>query len=128
MTPSLDPTQSPAHTTKSYNSPINTNCLNRPVPLAGEAVEITPSSVTPLSTEKSADTQEDRKPNPIPGMKYASGKMIANSAGKKNYFNCRGEDHWFVNCSELTAAQCEELAGMAHISIGEDILDGIGFL
>jgi hypothetical protein len=54
--------------------------------------------------------------------------MIDNILGKKNCFNCRAADHWVVNCPDLTAAQCEELAGTAHISISEDILDSIGFL
>jgi hypothetical protein len=54
--------------------------------------------------------------------------MLANSSGKKNCLNCGGNDHWVVNCPNLLAAQCVELAGMAHVSVGKDILDGIGFL
>ena len=54
--------------------------------------------------------------------------MIAIALGKKNCFNCGATDHWDVNCPDLSAAQREELARMAHISICKDILDGIGFL
>jgi hypothetical protein len=54
--------------------------------------------------------------------------MIANAAGKKNCFNCSMDNHWVVNCPNLTAAQSIELAGMAHISVGKDVLNGIGFL
>jgi hypothetical protein len=54
--------------------------------------------------------------------------MIANATGKKNCFNCGMDNHWVVNCPNLTAAQSKELSGMAHISICEDVLDGIGFL
>jgi hypothetical protein len=56
------------------------------------------------------------------------GKMISNSSGKKNCFNCSGNDHWVINCPDLTQAQCEELAGMAHVSIGGKEFKGIGFL
>ncbi len=44
--------------------------------------------------------------------------MITNSLGKKNCFNCGMDDHWVVNCPDLSQAQRKELAGMAHISIG----------
>jgi hypothetical protein len=54
--------------------------------------------------------------------------MMANAAGKKNCFNCSMDDHWVVNCPNLTAAQCKELTKMAHISVSKDVLDGIGFL
>jgi hypothetical protein len=32
----------------------------------------------------------ERKPHPIPGKKDPIGKMLANSLGKKNCFNCGG--------------------------------------
>jgi hypothetical protein len=54
--------------------------------------------------------------------------MIANSSGNKNCFNCGGNNHWVVNCPDLTQAQCEELAGMAHVSIGGKEFECIGFL
>jgi hypothetical protein len=54
--------------------------------------------------------------------------MLANSSGKKNCFNCGGDNHWIVNCPNLLAAQCNELAGMAHISVSKDILNRIDFL
>ncbi len=47
---------------------------------------------------------------------------------KKNCFNCGGNDHWVVNCPDLTNAHREELAGMVHISIGDAEFEGIGFL
>jgi hypothetical protein len=63
-----------------------------------------------------------------PGEKDEMGKMITDSSGKKNCFNCGGDNHWVVNFPDLTQAQCEELAGMAHISIGGKEFEGIGFL
>jgi hypothetical protein len=54
--------------------------------------------------------------------------MPTNSAGKKNCFNCGIDDHWVVNCPDLTTAQREELAGMVHISVGDAEFKGIGFL
>jgi hypothetical protein len=54
--------------------------------------------------------------------------MLANSAEKKNCFNCGADDHWVVNCPDLTNAQRDELAGMVHISIGDAEFKGIGFL
>jgi hypothetical protein len=56
------------------------------------------------------------------------GKMIANSLGKNNCFNCGMDDHWVVNCPDLSQAQRKELAGMAHISIGGKEFEGIGLL
>jgi hypothetical protein len=76
----------------------------------------------------STDTPTNKKPHPVPGEKDAKGKMIPNSMGKKNCFNCRGNNHWVVNCPDLTAAQCEELAGMTHISLSDDKFKGIKFL
>jgi hypothetical protein len=76
----------------------------------------------------SMDTPTNKKPHPVPGEKDAKGKMLPNSMGKKNCFNCGGNDHWVVNCHNLTTAQCEELAGMVHISLGDDKFKGIGFL
>ncbi len=69
-----------------------------------------------------------RKPHPVPGKKDAAGKMIANSLDKKNCFNCGMDDHWVFSCPDLSQAQREELAGMAHISIGGKEFEGIGFL
>jgi hypothetical protein len=70
----------------------------------------------------------ERKPHPAIGKKDTDSKMIAKVSGKKNCLNCGAADHWVVNCPNLTAAQCKELAGMAHISVSKYILDGIGFL
>ncbi len=39
-----------------------------------------------------------------------------------------GDNHWVVNYPDLTAAQHKELAGMAHISIGDEEFKGIGFI
>jgi hypothetical protein len=84
------------------------------------------------AVEKAAALAKDgtigRKPHPVPGKKDTAGKMIANSSGKKNCFNCGMDDHWVVNCPDLSQAQREELAGMAHISIGSKEFKGIGFL
>ncbi len=84
------------------------------------------------AAEKAAALAKDgsigRKPHPVPGKKDAAGKMIANSLGKKNCFNCDMDDHWVVNCPDLSQAQCKELAGMAHILIGGKEFEGIGFL
>jgi hypothetical protein len=38
------------------------------------------------------------------------------------------DNHWAINCPDLSQAQHEELAGMAHISIGGKEFDSIGFL
>jgi hypothetical protein len=54
--------------------------------------------------------------------------MLANSSGKKDCFNCSGDNHWGVNCPNLTAAQCKKLTGMAHVSVGNKELKGISFL
>jgi hypothetical protein len=56
------------------------------------------------------------------------GKMHANSSGKRNCFNCSGDNHWVVNCPNLTDAQRNELAGMAHVSAGNNEFKGLGFL
>ncbi len=74
------------------------------------------------------DTPTNKKPHPVPGEKDAKGKMLPNSMGKKNCFNCGGDDHWVVNCPDLTTSQREEIAGMAHISLGNDEFEGIRFL
>ncbi len=84
------------------------------------------------AAEKAAAVAEDgsieRKPHPVPGKKNEVGKMIANSLGKKNCFNCGMDNHWVINCPDLSQAQREELAGMAHILIGGKEFEGIGFL
>jgi hypothetical protein len=69
-----------------------------------------------------------RKPHPVPGEKDTAGKMIPNSSGKKNCFSCSMDNHWVVNYPDLSQAQREELAGMAHILIGSKESKGIGFL
>jgi hypothetical protein len=69
-----------------------------------------------VAAAASTDTPTNKKPHPVPGEKDANGKMLPNSVGKKNCFNCRGNDHWVVNCPNLTTAQREELASMVHIS------------
>jgi hypothetical protein len=76
----------------------------------------------------STDTPTNKKPHPVPGEKDAKGKMLPNSVGKKNCFNCGGDDHWVVNSPDLTTAKCEELASMVHISLGNNEFKGIGFL
>jgi hypothetical protein len=80
-----------------------------------------PSTLSVASAKKSLEC----KPHSIPGKKDADCKMIANASGKKNCFNCGAADHWVINCPDLTAAQWEELAGIAHISVGKEILDSI---
>jgi hypothetical protein len=75
-----------------------------------------------------AASSEKKPLHPVPGEKDNKGKMLANISGKKNCFNCSGDDHWVVNCPDLTAAQCNELAGMAHISVGNKEFKGISFL
>jgi hypothetical protein len=79
-------------------------------------------------SDASAEKSVERKPHPAPGKKDMVGKMIANAVEKKNCFNCSMDYHWVVNCPNLTAAQRKELSGMAHISVGKDVLNGIGFL
>jgi hypothetical protein len=84
------------------------------------------------AAEKAAVLAEEgligRKPHPVPGKKDAAGKMIANSLGKKNCFNCGMNNHWVINCPDLSQAQCEELASMAYTLIGGKEFEGIGFL
>ena len=53
--------------------------------------------------------------------------MIPNSSGKKNCFNCSGNNHWVVNCPDLSAAKHADLAGIALITVGNKI-EGVGFL
>jgi hypothetical protein len=58
------------------------------------------------AAEKAAVVAEDglieRKPHPVPGKKDEMEKMIANSSGKKNCFNCGMDYHWVVNCPDLS--------------------------
>jgi hypothetical protein len=76
-----------------------------------------------------AAPSEKKPPHPVPaGEKDDKEKMLANSLGKRNCFNCDGDDHWVINCPDLTAVQCKELAGMAHVSIGDEEFEGISFL
>jgi hypothetical protein len=81
-----------------------------------------------VAAAASMDTPTNVKPHPVPGEKDAKGKMLPKNVGKKNRFNCRGNNHWGVNCPNLTAAQREELAGMVHISLGDNKFEGIRFL
>jgi hypothetical protein len=81
-----------------------------------------------MAAVAATDASTKHKPHPVLGEKDNKGKMLANSAGKKNCFNCGGNDHWVVNCPDLTTAQREELAGMVHISIGDAEFEGISFL
>jgi hypothetical protein len=74
------------------------------------------------------DASTKRQPHLVPGETGSKEKMLANSAGKKNCFNCGADNHWVVNCPNLTNAQRDELAGMVHISIGDAKFKGIGFL
>ena len=78
--------------------------------------------VTAVAAAKDASTKH--KPYPVPGEKDNKGKMLTNSAGKKNCFNCGGDNHWAVNCPDLTNAnaQREELTGMVHISLLSPII------
>jgi hypothetical protein len=74
------------------------------------------------------DASTKHKPHLVPGEKDNKENMLANSARKKNCFNCGGDNHWVVNCPDLATAQREELMGMVHISIGDAEFKGIGFL
>jgi hypothetical protein len=80
------------------------------------------------ATAAMAASSEKKPPHPVSGEKDDKGKMLANSSGKKNCFNCGGDGHWVVNCPNLTAVQGNKLAGMAHISVGDEEFEGIGFL
>ena len=51
------------------------------------------------------DASIEHKPHPVPGEKDNKEKMLANSVGKKNCFNCDGDEHWVTNCLNLTNAQ-----------------------
>ncbi len=53
--------------------------------------------------------------------------MISNSSGKKNCFNCNGDNHWVINCPDLSAAERADLAGMALITLDNKI-EGVSFL
>jgi hypothetical protein len=81
-----------------------------------------------MAAVAATDAPTEHKPHPVPGEKDNKGKMLANSVGKKNSFNCGGNNHWVVNCPDLTTAQCEELVGMVHISVGDAEFKGIRFL
>ncbi len=84
------------------------------------------ASATAAAVAKDASIKH--KPHPVPGEKDNNGKMLTNSAGKKNCFNCGGNDHWVLNCPNLANAQREEIVGMVHISLGNAEFKGIGFL
>ncbi len=92
------------------------------------AAAATAAAAAVAAAAASTDTPTNKKPHLVPGEKDAKGKMLPNSVGKKNCFNCRGNDHWVVNCPDLTTAQRKELTSMAHISLGDDKFEGIGFL
>jgi hypothetical protein len=73
-------------------------------------------------------SSEKKPPHLVPGKKDDKGKMLPNSSGKQNCFNCGGEDHSIVNCPNLTAAQHDELTGMAQVSVSNKEFKRIGFL
>ena len=74
------------------------------------------------------DISSKRKPHLVSGKKDDKGKMIKNSKGKNNCFNCGMDNHWAVNCPNLSQAQRDKLVGQIHISIGGKEFEGIGFL
>ncbi len=71
---------------------------------------------------------EKKLPHPVPGEKDNKGKMLANSLGKRNCFNCGSDNHWVVNCPNLTAAQRNELGDMRHVSVSNKEFKVISFL
>jgi hypothetical protein len=106
---------------------------HQPVGVQGEGIAFAQKGKSAVAATAAAaaaastDTPTNKKPHPVPGEKDAKGKMLPNSVGKKNCFNCAGDDHWVVNCPDLTTAQREELAGMVHTSFGDNKFKGIGF-
>jgi hypothetical protein len=94
----------------------------------GKLGSATSQAPTPLNAFAKNDESREGKPHPTPCEKDPAGKMLANSLGKMKCFNCSGNNHWVINCPNLLATQHNVLAGMAHISVGKDILNGIGFL
>jgi hypothetical protein len=75
-----------------------------------------------------AASSQKKPPHPVLGEKDDKGKMLVNSSGKMNCFNCGCDNHWVINFPDLTAAQRDELVGMAHVSVGNKEFKGIGFL
>jgi hypothetical protein len=88
---------------------------------AAAAVEAAAAAVSDASIEK-------KPPHPVPGEKDDKGEMLAKSLGKKICFNRGSDNHWVFNCTNLTATQQKELAGMVHVSIGNKEFKGNGFL
>jgi hypothetical protein len=84
-------------------------------------------AVTAVTAAMEASS-EKKPPHRVPGEKDDKGKMLANSSEKRNCFNCGNDNHWVINCPNLTTAQHDELAGMAHVSVGGKEFKGIGFL
>jgi hypothetical protein len=98
------------------------------IPFAQKGKLAVAAAMAAAAAGVSTDTPTNKKPHPVPGDKEANGKMLPNSMRKKNCVNCGGNNHWVVNFPDLTAAQCEELAGMVHISLGDNEFKGIKFL
>jgi hypothetical protein len=57
-----------------------------------------------MAATAATDASTKHKPHLVPEEKDNKGKMLANSAGKKNCFNCGADNHWVVNCPDLTTA------------------------
>ncbi len=121
--PSRDPTQSPCTYDKvlqltdqyksSYQQRHTGGTWGGGIAFVQKGKVVSPAAAAAL------DASIKKKPtHHVPGAKDDKGKILANSLGKKNCFNCGSDDHWGLNCPNLTAAQHEELAGMVHISIG----------
>jgi hypothetical protein len=82
----------------------------------GSIVFMQKGKVATAALAATAASSEKKLPHPVPGQKEDKGKMLANSPGKKNCINCGSDNHWVVNCPDLTAPQRNEVAGMAHVS------------
>jgi hypothetical protein len=73
-----------------------------------------------VTAAAAAASSEKKPPCLVLGEKDDKGKMLANILGKSNCFNCGSDNHWVDNCPNLTTAQRKEIAGMAHISVGNN--------
>ena len=83
---------------------------------------------TNKAAKSAGNDSTNKKQGFVPGEKNTAGKMVPNSSGKKNCFNCGMDDHWVVNCPKLPQSQRNKLARTANISIGRDDLNAVGFL
>jgi hypothetical protein len=81
-----------------------------------------------VATAATSASSEKKPPHLVPGEKDDKSKILANSLGKRNCYICSGDNHLVVNCTNLTAAQRDELVGMANVSVGDEELKGIYFL